>query len=41
MDLVNGLAKVNSSVYTHQLRWMEEYIMFPGCTALDVTPPPG
>lgn len=38
MDLVKGRAKVNSRVYTHQLRWRDEYIIFPGCTALDVTP---
>ena len=38
MDLVKGLAKVKSSVYTHQPRWRAEYIMFPGCTAFDVTP---
>ena len=38
MDLVKGLAKVKSSVYAHQPRWREEYIIFPGCTAFDVTP---
>lgn len=38
MDLVNGLAREKTKVISHQLRWMEVYIMFPGCTALEVTP---
>lgn len=38
MDLVKGLASVKRKVMSHQLRWMEVYIMFPGCTALDVMP---
>lgn len=38
IDLVNGLASVKRKVISHQLRWMEVYIMFPGCTELDVTP---
>lgn len=38
IDLVKGRAKVKRRVMSHQLRWMEVYIMFPGCSALQVTP---
>lgn len=38
IDLVKGLASVKKKVMSHQLRWIEVYIMFPGCTALEVTP---
>lgn len=36
--LVKGLARVKRKVISHQLLCMEVYIMFPGCTALEVMP---
>lgn len=38
MDLVKGRASVKRNVISHQLLWSDVYIMFPGCTALEVTP---
>lgn len=38
MDLVKGRPSVKRKVISHQLLWMDVYIMFPGCNALEVTP---